>query len=353
MAEARLQMELAETKAELQRLRDRVSVGAPAVHKDLSLISLVPKWSGSESGLPLEEFISSIEGAASVGLWEDSDRLQVAILRLSDAAKQFYNGSLELHSQGVTWQMFKDVFRRRFRDTHTDQYHFMRLQTARQGRNESPQDFADRCRALSQKLVCKTDDPVAQRVHYENAERMLLASFVTGLIGTPGRQVRYASPQNLDQALKIALSVQEAEKQEKFSESFYASFDNSLRQHSPSSSRRASHGSRGSAEAKYTANQTQGQRNAASRNDKKPKTSGTRNAQTKAALRCYECEGFGHFGRECPTRQKRETGSTNSPGRRNPTERSRRSWSPGERSTPKTNRECERKHANQGNAREV
>ena len=125
----------------------------------------------------------------------------------------------------------------------------MRLQTARQGRNESPQDFADRCRAFSQKLACKTDHPVAQRIHYENAERMFLASFVTGLIGTSGRQVRYASPKYQDQALKIALSVKEAEKH-KFSESFYSSFDNSLRQHSPSSLRRASHGSRGSAEAK-------------------------------------------------------------------------------------------------------
>ena len=85
---------------------------------------------------------------------------------------------------------------------------------------------------------------------------MLLASFVTGLIGTSGWQIRYTSPQQQDQALKIALSVQEAEKQEKFSESFYASFDNSLRQHSPRSSRRPSHGTRGSAEAKYTANQT-------------------------------------------------------------------------------------------------
>ena len=127
MAEVRLQMELAETKAELPRLRERVSVGAPAVHKDLSLISLVPKWSGWESRIALEEFISSIEGAASVGLWEDSDRLRVAILRLRDATKQIYNGCLELHSQGVTWKMCKDVFRQWFRDTHTDQYHFMRL----------------------------------------------------------------------------------------------------------------------------------------------------------------------------------------------------------------------------------
>lgn len=33
MAEARLQAELVKTKAELQRLGDRVSVGTPTVHK--------------------------------------------------------------------------------------------------------------------------------------------------------------------------------------------------------------------------------------------------------------------------------------------------------------------------------
>ena len=60
----------------------------------------------------------------------------------------------------------------------------MRLQTARQKKNDSPQQFADRCRGLSQKIVCKTSDPVAQRIHRENAERMLLASFVSGLDGT-------------------------------------------------------------------------------------------------------------------------------------------------------------------------
>jgi hypothetical protein len=59
MAEARLQAELAETKAELQRVRERFSVGT-TVHKDLSLISVVPKWSGTEAAIPLDEFISSI-----------------------------------------------------------------------------------------------------------------------------------------------------------------------------------------------------------------------------------------------------------------------------------------------------
>jgi hypothetical protein len=49
---------------------------------------------------------------------------------------------------------------------------------------------------------------------------MLLASFISRLAGTPARQVRHAKPQTLREVLKIVLSVQEAEKQERFNEGF-------------------------------------------------------------------------------------------------------------------------------------
>jgi hypothetical protein len=69
------------------------------------------------------------------------------------------------------------------------------------------------CRALTQRITCQSDDPVAQGVHRENAERMLLASFVPGLKGVSGRQVRYVSLVSVDEAFKIAVSVQESERQ--------------------------------------------------------------------------------------------------------------------------------------------
>ena len=55
MAEARLRAELEESKADIHRLNARLSTAVPTLHKYLSLISMVSKWPGAESVVPLEE----------------------------------------------------------------------------------------------------------------------------------------------------------------------------------------------------------------------------------------------------------------------------------------------------------
>jgi len=199
---ARLLAELAEAKAEVQRLKDRIPVGTLTVPKDLSLITLVPKWTGTDAAVTLEKFISSIEISARIGRWEEADKVEVALLKLAGSAKVFYKECSELHADGLTWPKFKTVFRNKYKDVHTDQYHYIKLQTAIQGKGEDPEAFADGCRESTGKIICKVEDPVAQRIHNENSERMLLASFVTELTGNPGTQCRYANPQSMDQALK-------------------------------------------------------------------------------------------------------------------------------------------------------
>jgi len=52
-----------------------MSLGAGTVHKDLSFISLIPRWSGSESTNVLEEFISTHKASARIGRWEPKDTL--------------------------------------------------------------------------------------------------------------------------------------------------------------------------------------------------------------------------------------------------------------------------------------
>ena len=226
----------------------------------------------------------------------------------------------------------------------------MKLQTARQGKKEIPQEFADRCRGLAQKIIVEIDDPVAQRIHRENAERMFLSIFVVGLSGFPGRHVRYSAPGSMQQALSLVLLVQEAEKQEKFNESFYTSFENSVRlvSRSPDQAYRDDGRPRRSADS-YTARHVRSQHGRAPHSSGKPTNSNTRNARTKAALKCYECEGMGHFARECPTRQRRKENLFDSPGRGNTRERSRRSRSP-DRPPSAANREDKKGTINrQGN----
>jgi hypothetical protein len=80
MSETRWREELAEFKADVARLRKRLAKAMPTIHKDLLLISLVPKCSGAQTTAPLEDFPSIIEGAARRGRLDHADCLHVAIL---------------------------------------------------------------------------------------------------------------------------------------------------------------------------------------------------------------------------------------------------------------------------------
>ena len=139
MVDARLQSEFAQTKEELLRLKENIPVATPAVHKDLSLVSLVPKWSGSESSVSLEKFFASIESASRIGKWNDRDNFEIPVLKLTDSAKRLYHVCPELHNPEATWQNFKDTFRQRHKDVRTDQksLHDAVYSQARQKRRRS------------------------------------------------------------------------------------------------------------------------------------------------------------------------------------------------------------------------
>jgi len=111
-----------------------MSLGALTVYKDLSLISLVPRWSCTESMNALEEFISTLEASSRIGRWEQKDTLEITALKLEGCARVFYQGCTELHMQDALWKTFKEVFRKRYKDVHMDQYRYARLQMAQQGK---------------------------------------------------------------------------------------------------------------------------------------------------------------------------------------------------------------------------
>jgi len=169
---------------------------------------------------------------------------------------------------------------------------------------------------------------------------MLFAAFVSGLIGVPGKQCRFSNPQNIQHALSIALTVDQVEKQERFNESFYTKYDKTVRL----LSRSPGHKNRGEENTSRTENTHSNKPNY-----RVSPSSGnfSRSPQTESALRCYECQGIGHFGTECPTRVRRE--SHNAPGKKNPSARSSRSHSPVDKPTHESKRGGAQKNRDQGN----
>jgi hypothetical protein len=111
MQDSSIQAQVAEAKAEIAKLRQQLSIGVAAVHKDLSSILLVPRRSGFESATLLEEFIESVGNAAQLRRCTTADCVHVAVLKLAEPTRSFYNTCLELHAKDATWDKFKKAFR--------------------------------------------------------------------------------------------------------------------------------------------------------------------------------------------------------------------------------------------------
>jgi hypothetical protein len=92
-------------------LKRKISHSTPDCPQWFSSVSRVPKWSGTESAVSLEEFFSSSEGSAGIRHWLETDCLQVVVLGLADNVRTFYNSCPELHGEDVLWQNFEITYR--------------------------------------------------------------------------------------------------------------------------------------------------------------------------------------------------------------------------------------------------
>jgi hypothetical protein len=114
----------------------------------------------------------------------------LARLKLRRVAKAFYSAQSHLKGEDMSDEEFQPAFVNRFKDNQTDQYHYERLLNLFQDKNESPEMYLDRLRRLCHRTIQRSDNPVEQAVINREAERRLLAAFINGLIGLPGKQVR-------------------------------------------------------------------------------------------------------------------------------------------------------------------
>jgi hypothetical protein len=143
---------------------------------------------------------------------------KIATLNIIDAGRAFYNATSELHDPTITWDAFIAAFCARFRYVHTDQFHFFQLQTARHAMNRRRNLLIDA--AGWHKNIRQVDDPAMQKLYQEQAGKILLASFTSGILGNPDRQVRNTFPSSMNEAFRRAVAVSQADLQERRNEAF-------------------------------------------------------------------------------------------------------------------------------------
>jgi hypothetical protein len=99
---------------------------------------------------------------------------------------------------------------------------------------------------------------------------MLLASLISGIVGEPGKRTRYAAPSTVQEALRIALTVEQAENLEKSEKQPGVFFVET------------------GVEKTYVGREKV-----------------DRSTQTEVTVKCHRCGGVGHVVRNCVTQKKK------------------------------------------------
>jgi hypothetical protein len=183
--------------------------------KDMWVANLIEPWKGDQSSVPVHEFFEAIDEAAEMGRLSAKDKVRLARLKLRGVAKSFYSTQPELKGDDIEYVDFKTAFVQRFKEKQTDQYNYTRLQNASQEKDESPEMYLDRLRKLCQRTVQHTGNPVEQAILNREAEKRLLAAFISGLRGIPGKHVRLQMPDTIDKALNMAIVATNVETSER------------------------------------------------------------------------------------------------------------------------------------------
>jgi len=127
---------------------------------------------------------------------------------------------------------------------------------------------------------------------------MLLAAYSAGLSGTAGREVRMRAPVTTEEALRIVVTIEQAELQERRNNSFYLDPEVDISPSGRARERPARHVNAGNTNSQIAPSS---QASSGKANPRKP----IRKAESDAPVKCYECSGYGHFARDCANRKVR------------------------------------------------
>jgi hypothetical protein len=213
-----MEPQIQEMQAEIELLKIEIStpraspIHTPPAMKNVTLVLGIKDWTGDSKGRTVYEFFVQIDTYAKVSNWAEDEKALIAKAELQGIALQFVQRRDFLSNDACTYTVLKEYLVERFSEKMPAQYHYTKLQDATQEKGESVEEFADRYRRLCQKTVRHVEDEATQRVVNEEAERHLVATYINGLTGIVGQHVRFRMPQSLEEAVQVAVTVNNAER---------------------------------------------------------------------------------------------------------------------------------------------
>jgi hypothetical protein len=317
-------------QAQIEELRERMEtlgIGeVPRSHsKDVSLVAGIKEWTGESKGNLVLEFLTQIGTLAKVSGWTGQDKALIVKAKLQGLALQFLHGREELGRDGCSYEILKQALAKRFSDKLPNQYCYTRLQEAVQGKEEGAEEFSDRCRKMCQKTIRRVKDEGRQRIINEEAERRLLAAYIHGLEGIVWQQVQFQMPSTMEQAVRLAVTVENVERLRQMREGprkvFTAQSEikcfhcagighyarECLRNFRPEMSGRKSWNNQH--DRRMDGNDRESQAPRGSRNNGGPSGQGPRRQarplvppgnNRRLDIQCFNCQEFGHMRRDCP-----------------------------------------------------
>jgi hypothetical protein len=204
-----------ELQGQLETLRIGEAHRGPS--KNISLVAGIKEWTGESKEKSVYDFLTQVETLAKVSEWTNQDKALIVKAKLQGLALQFFNGREELGRDGCPYEVLRQALIERFSDKYPDQYYYTRLQDAVQGKDESA-EFSDRCRKMCLRTIRKVNDEETQRIINEETEGRLLAAYVHGLRGIVGQQVQFQMPSTMEQAVRLAVTVENVEEHRQLTE---------------------------------------------------------------------------------------------------------------------------------------
>lgn len=234
-----------------------------------------PVFTGTSRGELADDWLFQMEQFQAAGRIPAEDRVMVAATFLRGAAATWWHRRVRRVETGVmepitTFTQFAEGIKAAF--MRHDHEAAVRDELAKCEQRGSVRDYVTRLRALELHL---SDFP----------DKELLAVFKRGLKPAIKRHVVFADPATFDEAVRVAERMDEVERSD------------------PHPSRSRTHNSQPiTLSAMYPArNQSRSQRNhrAPRMGPSRPENKGVDRSQ----LQCWNCNRFGHFASECPSRR--------------------------------------------------